>query len=308
MQNGFPNMDAKMDWNDLKFFLAVAERKTLSAAATQLGVSPSTVSRRIDILERALNVQLFRAHRDGYDLTTAGTDLVPAAERASVKIQVFERNAQERDKKHTGPVCIEAPELLGQDVILPLLASFMKSYPEIRIELRTSVLPMRLVGEEADIILRIVRPTKGPYKMRKLGQIPFGLYASPDYIRQFGVPEKSNDLHQHQVIGWSEELHYLTMVGWLDKICPDLQPSLRLNSLNAQLDAARRGLGWAVIPSFAAEAAGLIPCLPSEPVFDPDLWLLVHEQSVTLPRVALVKDHLLHLISQDGRLYRENKF
>lgn len=302
LQYGFPKMEGKMDWNDLKFFLAVAQEKTLSAAAAQLGVSPSTVSRRIDMLERALNVQLFRAHRGGYSLTSAGTDLVPVAERASAQMRVFERNAQARDKDHSGPVCIEAPELLGQDVILPLLAGFMESYPAIRIELRASVRPSRLVSEDADIVLRLVRPTQGPYKLRKLGQIPFNLYASPDYIRQHGVPAEPNALHQHRVIGWSEDLNYLIMVSWLDSICPGLQPSLRLNSLGAQLGAARRGFGWAVLPAFAAESAGLVSCLPNVPVINPDLWLLVHAQSAILPRVALVRDHLFQTISQDSRL------
>lgn len=290
-----------MDWNDLKFFLAVAQERTLTAAAVQLAVSPSTVSRRIEMLERALDVQLFRSHREGYDLTPAGIDLVPVAEQACAQVRVFERNAQERDKKHVGPVCIEAPELLGQDVILPLLAGFMERYPAIRIDLRTSVRPLRLVGEEADIVLRLIRPAHGPYKMQKIGQIPFGLFASPGYVSQHGAPMDPIDLHQHRIIGWSEDLHYLAMVGWLNAICPGLQISLRLNSLNAQRSAACSGFGWAVLPTFAAETAGLIPCLPEIAVKVPELWLLVHEQSSKLPRVALVRDHLFQTLSKDVR-------
>jgi DNA-binding transcriptional LysR family regulator len=290
-------LEGKVDWNDLKIFLAVAHGKTLSAAAAQLDVSPSTVSRRIEGLERALDVQLFRPHRDGYDLTTAGRDLVPLAERTGAQMRVFERNARGRDNDHAGSVCIEAPELLGQGVILPHLASFMERHPTIRIELRSSVRSMRLVGETADIVLRLVRPEQGAYKLRKLGQIRFGLYASSEYVEQHGIPTGPDDLHRHRVIGWSEELRYLTMARWLDTTCPGLQPSLRLTSLGAQLAAARRGFGWAVLPVFAARPVDLVPCLFGAPELNPDLWLLVHEQSATLPRVAIVRDHLIQAIA-----------
>lgn len=154
-------MQSDMDWNDLKFFLALAQGKSLSAAAQTLDVSPSTVSRRIEALERALQVQLFRPHRDGYDLTEAGQGLVPAAEQAGAQMRVFERNARETGDDLAGPVRIEAPELLGQEVLLPALAGFMAAYPRIRIELRGAVQPVRLAAEEADIVLRLVRPSRG---------------------------------------------------------------------------------------------------------------------------------------------------
>jgi len=88
-------MESMMDWNDLKFFLALAQAKSLSAAAAQLGVSPSTVSRRIEALELALHAQLFRPHRAGYDLTQAGLGLVPPAELAAAQLRVFSPHAEE---------------------------------------------------------------------------------------------------------------------------------------------------------------------------------------------------------------------
>lgn len=290
-----------MDWNDLKVFLAVAREQTLTAASEKLGVSPSTVSRRIEMLESALNVQLFHPHRGGYDLTSAGKDLVPVAERAGAQMRVFERNAKERDQLHAGPVCIEAPELLGQDIILPMLGHLMQQYRDIRVELRTSVRTSRLVTEQADIVLRLVRPESGPYTVRKLGKISFGLFASRDHIASHGVPTEPNDLHQHAVIGWAEELQFLSMASWLDSICPGLQTSLQLNSLNAQLSAARHGLGWAVLPTFAAKSAELVPPPNSMPALEADLWLLLHEQSAALPRVTVIRDYLINGIRADDR-------
>lgn len=287
-----------MDWNDLKFFLAVANARSLSAASGRLGVSPSTVSRRIEALEAALQVKLFRPHRDGYDLTPAGEELLAPAERAEAQMRVFERTAREKDSDLAGPVRIDVPELLGQDVLLPGLAGFLQTHPEIRLEMHSSVRPVRLLGEEADIVLRLVRPQQGNYRQRKLGQIPFGLYAAPDYLARHGMPTSPTDLHRHRLVGWSEELSYLIMVAWLETLCPGLQPALRFSSLGAQMAAVKNDLGLAVLPVFAAEPAGFVALLPDVPPLAPDLWLLVHEQAAELPRVRLVKEVVVAVLSR----------
>lgn len=299
-------MKSRMDWNDLKFFLAVANARTLSAASSQLGVSPSTVSRRIEALEASLQVKLFRPHRDGYDLTAAGRDLLAPGERAEAQMRVFERTAREKDNDLSGPVRLDVPELLGQEILLPGLAGFLQSHPDIRIEMHSSVRPVRLTGEEADIVLRLIRPERGSYRQRKLGRVAFGMYASSSYIACHGTPASPADLHRHRVIGWTEDLRYLTMATWLEVLCPGLQPALRLSSLNAQIAAVKLGLGMAVLPSFAAETIGLLAVLQDAPRLMPDLWMLVHEQAAALPRVQLVKsalvDVLAHFAGLEARL------
>ena len=279
-----------MDWNDLKFFLALAQGKTLSAAALALGVSPSTVSRRIDALERGLQVELFRPHRDGYALTEAGQALVPEAERAGAQMRIFERNARESGDDLAGPVRIEAPELLGQEMLLAVLIDVMACYPRLRIELRTAVQPTHLGAEEADIVIRLVRPSHGNYRIRKVGAIRFALYASRGYIEQHGQANTPDDLSGHQVIGWGEDLGYLSMASWLAHLCPGLRPTLRLTSFAAQVEAVRRDAGWAVLPDFIARPAGFLPGLQDVPPLTSDLWLLIHEQAPH--RVKLVREHL----------------
>jgi DNA-binding transcriptional LysR family regulator len=299
LQIDFPKLGNKpVHWDDLRFFLAVAYTKSLSGAAWRLGVSPSTVSRRIDVLEGDLNVRLFRPHRDGYDLTQAGRDLIPAAERAAAQMRTFERNAQESESESAGPVCVEAPELLGQDVLLPALTGLLETHPAIRIELRSSVRSVRLASQEADIVLRLVRPDQGSYRQRRLGQIPFGLYASPTHVQKYGTPQRPADLHKFKVIGWTEDLHYLMMATWLETLFPGLQPVMRLSSLNAQLKAVQLGLGWAVLPAFAAIPIGLMQALTESVQLRSDLWLLVHEQSAALSRVELVKTAVVDAVSR----------
>ena len=278
-----------MDWNDLRYFLAVAQSGSLSAAAVLLGVSPSTVSRRIEVLEHDLQKRLFQPHRDGYDLSAAGRDLVPAAERAAAQLRHFERSA----KGAGGPaatVVIDAPELLAQEVLLPALAPFMAAHPDIRIELRGSVQPARLASEEADLVLRLVRPEKGNYRIRKLRRIAFALYASPDHIAGVGLPRKPEDLRYHRFIGWPESLDYLLMARWLATLYPGLEPAIRLTSLTAQLSAARHGLGWAVLPDFAARPAGLVCAELQTTPLAPDLWLLMNERTGQREEVGQVRE------------------
>lgn len=286
-----------MDWNDLKFFLALANARSLSAASGQLRVSPSTVSRRIEALEAALQVKLFRPHRDGYDLTPAGQDLLAPGERAEAQMRVFERMAREKDNDLSGPVRIDVPELLGQTILLPGLANLLQSCPDIRIEMHSNVRPVRLTGEQADIVLRLIRPERGNYRQRKVGRVVFGFYASPSYIARYGTPTSPAELYRHRVIGWAEDLRYLTMAAWLDELCPGLQPALRLSSFSAQMTAVEQGLGLAVLPRFAAEKIGLLALLQDAPKLVRELWMLVHEQAAVLPRVQLVKKALVEVLA-----------
>lgn len=287
-----------MDWNDLRYFLAVAQSGSLSAAAVQLGVSPSTVSRRIEVLERDLQKRLFQPHRDGYDLSAAGRDLVPAAERAAAQLRQFERSAKGAGGSAT-TVVIEAPELLAQEVLLPALAPFMAAHPDIRIELRGSVHPARLAAEEADLVLRLVRPEKGNYRIRKLRRIGFALYASRDHVAAEGLPRKPEDLPNHRFIGWPESFDYLLMARWLATLYPGLEPQIRLTSLTAQLSAAGHGLGWAVLPDFAARPAGLVRAELETTPLAPDLWLLTHERTGQREAVGQVRKAIEAAAGQD---------
>jgi DNA-binding transcriptional LysR family regulator len=292
-----------MDWNDLKFFIAAANGRSLSAASQQLGVSPSTVSRRIDALEAALQVKLFRPHPNGYDLTAAGKDLLAPADRAEAQMRVFERTAREKDGDLAGPVRIDTPELLRQEVLLPWVAAYLQNHPDIRIELRCSVRPMRLTGEVADIVLRLVLPERGSYRQRRLGHVVFVIYAVQSYIARHGAPASHADLYRHRVIGWTEDLRYQAMATFLEALCPGLQPALRLSSFGAQMVAVKSGLGLAVLPCFAAEVAGLVPVRPDGPRLAPDLWMLLHEQAAALPRVQLLKAALIEVLTP----FRQNR-
>ena len=113
-----------MNWNDLRFFLAVARSKSISEAGRQLNVSASTVARRIEALEASLGQKLFRHQHDGYEITQAGLDLLDPAESAETQMRLFERSALQRDGDLSGLVRVDVPELIGQALLLPELQTF----------------------------------------------------------------------------------------------------------------------------------------------------------------------------------------
>ncbi|WP_244580080.1 LysR family transcriptional regulator [Cohaesibacter gelatinilyticus] len=295
----------RMNWNDLKFFLAVARAKSLSESARKLGVSTSTVSRRIVVLEADLQSNLFRHHHDGYELTLAGVELLEPAEKAEAQMRLLERSALRQEGHLSGLVRVDLPELLGQKIILPGLQDFFDDYPDIRMDFRSSVLPVRLRSQESDIVLRLVRPEKGNYRIRQVGRVDFGLFASKAYIERHGEPAKAQDLAAHRIIGWPEDLNFLTMSAWLQSISAEFYPSLFLDSLTAHLEAARHGYGIAVLPTFAARPEGLHPILRDVPPLKMDLWLLLHDQSPTSPRVRAVYEKLIDILARNKGVLQE---
>lgn len=295
-------MESKLNWNDLRFFLAVARSKSLSEAGRYLGVSTSTVARRIETLEAALRLKLFRRHHDGYELTEAGLDLLDPAESAEAQMGLVERSALRNDGELSGTVRIDVPELIGQRVLLPNLLAFSHTYPKIRLDFRSSVLPVRLRAQESDIVVRLVRPERGNYRIRLAGKVGFGFFASKDYLARNGTPRRESDLLKHRMIGWPEELNFLMMSTWLQTVCPDIRPMMVMDSFKAHLEGVRHGFGIAILPYFAARDESLVPILSNIPPLKLDLWLLVHDRAPKLNSVKVSVDEFRRILKQNSYL------
>lgn len=248
-----------MNWDDLRYLLTLADTGSLSAAGDRLRVSPSTVSRRIETLEAALGTRLFTPHREGFALTEAGRNLLPEAEKAAAALGGFERKARGMTAGLT--LRMAAPELLAQ-ALLPAVSAVLDKFPDLQIEVQGSVQPVRLKAEEADIVLRLVRPELGDYTLRRLGHISFGLYGQAEAL-----------------IGWPDDQGHLLMARWLADLCPGIVPRLRLGSLAAHLDAVAQGLGRGVLPDFAARQAHL-GAKAEGPAIGADLWMLIRRRCV----------------------------
>jgi DNA-binding transcriptional LysR family regulator len=286
-----------MDWNDLKFFLAVARAKSLSGAANQLSVSTSTVYRRVQALEGALSLKLFDRFKDGYIPTEEGRELLSQSEAIEEQLIWLEHTASGSQDGMSGLVRIALPELIGQELILPEVGSFLAQNPRIRLEISSSVKPIQLTKRESDIAVRLVRPKSGTYKMRSVGIVEMRFYAAETYLSINGIPRFPEDLTAHRVIGWTDELRYLVMSAWLEEVYPADQIALRLTSLEAQLKAVNNGAGIAVLPTFVAEKCGLVPVLSDTTRLELDVWVLVQEDSVRNKRVSVARDFVVEILS-----------
>ena len=287
-----------MSWDDLRYYLAVARSRNLSEAASHLCVSASTVSRRIDALEGALRCRLFRRHRDGYTLTPAGERLRGEAEAAEARILALQRSAGADPEDVGGVVRLATPELLAHELIVPRLGSFCETYPELSLELLSDVRPVSLSRGEADVVLRAVRPARGAYTMRRIGEIEVGLFASEGYLERHGMPERA--LNNHRLIAWDHDLAFLQMARWLAANSGEGHVALRTSTFAAQLGACRVGCGIAALPVPIGERHGMRRVLADTAALSIDLWLLVRSDVRMTRRVEIVCSFLTHIFSTGG--------
>ena len=176
-----------MDWSDLRIFLALARRRSVRAAGKLLAISHSTIARRIDIFEGRLGVRLFDRQATGYTLTTAGEDLLKTAERVEEDIDGAERRLVGQDGRLRGEIKVTMPDALATHLLMPDLATFATTYPEIELEVIFSYDALDLEHREADVAIRFVPPGRSPPDNllgRRLAGVAQSVYATPDYLRR----------------------------------------------------------------------------------------------------------------------------
>lgn len=288
-----------MDWNDLRYFLAVARLHSLTEAARELRVSQSTIARRITALEQSLDATLFTKRPDGYSLTASGQALLDPAEQAEAQLLLLERSAARPSDDIAGVVRLAMPELLGQEFIVPTLEPFCRKHGSIQLEVLADVRAQSLVRRDADVLVRLVRPLQGDHIVRRVCSIKLALYGSSSYIENHGVPSNISDLANHQLIGWNRDVGYLPFYNWLtDAAGVASHFCLRTHTMSAQLAAVQSNIGLAVLPGFIGRKYGLIRVLTAHEPFTSDVWLLQAATSHTFARVRAVSDHIADVLTK----------
>jgi DNA-binding transcriptional LysR family regulator len=295
-----------MEWDDLRFFLAVARLGGLTGASEHLRVSPSTVGRRLSQLEQTLGSTLFAHHQTGYLLTDDGKALFAHAERVEDAVLELERVAMGRDLEAHGVVRLATAENIANFVIIPALPAFMARYPGIILELVTGIGSVNLAKHEADLALRLKRPEQGNVNIKRLGAQHFGLYASRDYLAAFRATGKS--FAEIDLITWADGFAFLPMTGWVNDLLDGRGPRLRTSSLFAQVVAVREGLGAAVLPCFIADGDPVFERIEvsGDPVTQ-DLWLVIHRDLAASSRVRAVATFIEELISSQRKRFEGDR-
>ncbi|MDG2495301.1 MAG: LysR substrate-binding domain-containing protein [Alphaproteobacteria bacterium] len=301
-----------LDWDDLRFFLAVAAAGSLSAAARELNVNTTTVLRRIGNLEEALEARLFERLRSGYTLTQDGTRLLQSLEPVDTSLSSLQRDFQAHSGAYGGIVRLSASDVVAGGLIGPAVPEFLKSAPDIALDIITDpslsgpggAPRVMNVLRDVDIALRLARPTQGDMLARKLCDVAYGVYATPAYTRKFGPIDSSGDLSGHQVVAFSEEERPLGPVWWLSRAEKNAKVVMRSSSVATRMTAVLGGEALAALPCFIARPqADLQPLIGPDIVGNLELWLLTRSDLARLGHVRAVMDFLIqHVAAQAAHL------
>ncbi|MHC2018933.1 LysR family transcriptional regulator [Methylobacterium sp. CM6247] len=288
-----------LDWDDLRFFLALARHGTLSAAAKVLHVSQSTVGRRLNSLEATLAVRLLNRTPEGYVPTLAGQEVRRKAERLEAEALSLERDVTGRDARMRGLVRVTCAETLAAHVLAPSFAKLHATHPDIMIELIPNPRELSLAMREADISLRMRQPEQHDLVVRRIGGIAFGIYATPDYLRDLGPLDFDDGCAGHRLITQLDDTQEMTQSNWLTDLASRATVVLQTSSHEAAVLAAANGGGLACLARFRADGEARLTRLwvPADPPCA-DILLLVHKDNRDTPRIRVVLTHITESIHE----------
>jgi DNA-binding transcriptional LysR family regulator len=288
-----------MNWDDMRFLLVLARRRTLSAAARELGVTQPTVGRRLTALERQLGVKLFSKSTSGFNFTVSGKQALEHAERMELDVLATERLLAGRDAGVRGRVRVTASEWLVSSVLAPSLGPLLTRHPQLNIHLSADPNHLNLARREADIALRPRRFEQAAIVERTIAQLGFGLYASRDYIAERGTP-REHDGTNHNLIAMADEIGDVAR-GWLESVLPNATVVLRVNGRDAMRAAALAGIGLACLARIVGDAEPRLHrmALAAAPPA-PTLWMGVHKDARSIARVRAVTAFLAERFRELG--------
>ncbi|QUN26309.1 LysR family transcriptional regulator [Cupriavidus sp. KK10] len=276
------------DWEWYRAFLHVLETGSLSAAGRAMGLTQPTVGRHIDSLEAALGLKLFTRSFDGFAPTDAAHELKPYAAGIAAMAAAMRRVASGHGAGVRGTVRLSASEVIGVEVLPPILAALHNEHPELEIELVLSNQADDLLRRDADIAVRMFRPEQAALVATRVGGIELGLHAHESYLASHGVPKSLADLSRFAAIGFDQENAFIRRLQARFKAFSRDALAFRADSDLAQLGAIRAGFGIGVCQSaLAARDPRLVRVLPNQFSMTMDTWVAMHEDLRESARCAV---------------------
>ncbi|WP_404937193.1 LysR family transcriptional regulator [Pseudomonas sp. JDS08PS003] len=287
--------DHPPNWDWYRSFLAVLETGSLSAAGRAMGLTQPTVGRHIDQLESALGLKLFIRSFDGYAATEAALELKPYLLQVAAGDAALRRVASSQGAGVQGCVRISASEIIGVEVLPPILATLRQQHPQLVIELVLSNRADDLLQREADIAVRMFRPTQEALLVRRVADIEVGLHAHRDYLASQGTPASLEQLEQHALIGFDRETAFIRRLQQQYPLLSRARFAWRSDSDLAQLAALRAGFGIGACQVRLASAdPRLVRVLAQEFSVRLETWVAMHEDLRNSPRCAVTFAALVH--------------
>jgi len=280
-------------WDDFRFFLATSSAGSFSKAASELGVTQPTISRRIENLEHRLGVRLFDRLPNGVALTTEGESILDAARHIENTVLEIQRNVHGSDKRMEGSVRISVTDGLATYWLTPQLSRLQERHPGISIEFQCSIEPADALKMETDLSIRYRQPEQADLIAMKLGTMHFVPWASPDYIARNGVPTSPEELLRHRLLDHQSYAFDANAGEWNDWFALARAANLIsyvTNSSASMLSAIQSGLGIGMLPTYVCECVeGIVP-LSLDLHTSSDIWITYHPNIQQTARVRAVID------------------
>jgi len=286
-------MSTHISWELYRSFLAVLTEGSLSGAARALDIAQPTVGRHVAALERSLGTPLFTRSQTGLLPLEAALSLRTYAEAMRNSAAALERAASGHGSGVRGVVRVTASEVIGVEVLPPIVAQLREEHPALQVELELSNRIQDLLQREADIAVRMTRPTQELLIARRIGHVGLGLHATKEYVKRHGAPATTADLQHHALIGFDRPTAFIRAAS---KSFPSFQReafAVRANSDLAQLALIRSGAGLGICQVAIAKRDGLVRVLRRQFSLQLDTWIVMHEDLRNSPRCRVTFDALV---------------
>jgi DNA-binding transcriptional LysR family regulator len=292
-----------MDWDHIRFFLEVARTGRLQLAAQRLEVEYTTVARRIQSLEKSLGQTLFIRDRQGHVLTEAGKQLLVQAERMEDASLLIQQQAGSDDSALSGLVRVGATEGYGTFFLAQHLGLLTRQHAYLSIDLLAVPRLVNLSRREADIVITLERPSRGPFIITKLTDYVLRLYASADYLADHPTIQTVEDLPQHTFVSYIDDLLMSQTLNYLSELCTPERVAFRSTSLLGQQQAALAGAGIAILPAFMAkQEPRLIPILADQVQLTRTFWMMMPTDLKDVARTRITWDFIKSTTQQHAGL------
>jgi DNA-binding transcriptional LysR family regulator len=285
-----------MNWDDMKLLLAVHRAGSVSAAAKRLGVSHTTISRRLLGLERDLDARLFRRTARGLEATSIAREIAGDAERMERVASDIERAAARDEGELRGCVRLTATEALASRLLAPRLAPFTAAHPHIAVEITTDLRPLSLARQEAHVAVRLLSPDEPTSVGVRVGDVAYAPYATQS------LAERAARGEDIRLVGYSEPLAG-PETAWLAARYGSTTFALRSNSTASLVAAACASIGIAMLPLFVGDAeAALVRLADPSEVPSSELWVIAHRDAKATARVAALRRFVIDLLRSARRV------
>jgi len=295
---------SQFDWNYLRSFLAIVRTGRLTAAALQMQVDHSTLSRRIASLESALQVRLFDRLPTGYVLTPAGERLVVEAEeieRAAIRIS---SELAEAARRMSGSIRLATPEGFGSYFLVQRLKEFASQYPEVTLEWIANPGVVSLTKRQADIAVTMSRPKTGPLRAKKLGDYEYGLYGSKSFLSGLKAIRSLDDARNYQLIGYIPDILPTPQHDYLQEVFSDREADLQISNIVTQLQATLEGCGLCILPCFmAVKHPDLTRILPDQIRITRSYWMVTHSDVRSPARIRAMQTFLVQAMEKNRSMF-----